>query len=189
MGHGNPVSVEMLTGLGSMHLVDLSLTVLDDLITGHRKFLFVPSAPADRFLLSIGQALRPLEFAVVDTARDAMLAVMGAHYYTPSERRRVEDFCHEVGSRLVRGVYRASEAAPPYLFYAHVDHAAEAALIALADSVLQEHRGFPMLIDLADTICRTTFGNDVFTSAVQTAYVSAGEPYRFLREREGRSYQ
>ena len=40
--------------------------------------------------------------------------------------------------------------APPQLFYAHEDHADIAALVALADSVLQEQRGFPLLIDLAD---------------------------------------
>ncbi len=84
------------------------------------------------------------------------------------------------------GVYRASAAAPPYLFFSHIDHACQAALIAMGDSVLQEHRGFPMLIDLADMVCRTTFGNDIFNNTVQMAYAHAGEPFRFLNERQTR---
>ena len=60
------------------------------------------------------------------------------------------------------------------------------ALIALADSALQEHRGFPMLIDLADTVCRAIFGTDSFTASTQLAYVEAGEPFRYLTERQTR---
>ncbi len=92
----------------------------------------------------------------------------------------------EVGPQIVIGLYHASRAAPPYMFYAHRDHVHEAALIVMADSVLQEHRGFPMLIDLADTVCRTTFGADSFNAAVQQAYVEAGAPFRYLGERETR---
>jgi hypothetical protein len=186
LGHGNPASVELLTGMGSMQLLDMSLRVLYDLLVGHGKFVFVPSKPANRYLLTIGQALQPLEFVVVDTAYHAMTGIVSHGYYTEAERRLAQDFCYEVGDQIVRGVYRASASAPPYVFYAHVDHVHEAALLAMADSVLQEHRGFPMLIDLADQICWTTFGNDMFKAAVQNAYVDAGVPYQYLSEREGR---
>lgn len=186
LGHGNPVSLEMLTGLGSMELLDSSLYILDELIARHRKFVFVPSAPSDRFLNSIGYALNPLEFAVVDTARQAMLGIVNRGHYPTAQLRLAEQFCHDVGDQVVRGVYRASSAAPPFLFYCHAEHVHEAGLIALADSVLQEHRGFPMLIDLADTICRATFGNDAFKSVVRMAYVNAGAPFRFQSERETR---
>jgi len=43
-----------------------------------------------------------------------------------------------------------------------------------------------MLIDLADTVCSTVFGQDSFTSSVQMAYTDAGEPFRYLGERETR---
>ena len=83
-------------------------------------------------------------------------------------------------------MYRASTHAPPYLLYAHREHAEEAAVVALADSVLQEHRGFPTLIDLADTVCRTVFGVDSFAPAVRLAYTEAGEPLRHEGERQTR---
>jgi hypothetical protein len=77
--------------------------------------------------------------------------------------------------------------APPQVFYAHADHAHEAALIAIADSVLQEHRGFPMLIDLADTVCGSTFGADSFGALTELAYVEAGAPYQYSPERQTRN--
>jgi hypothetical protein len=92
----------------------------------------------------------------------------------------------EAGSKVVVGAYRASRIAPAQLFYAHVDHAHEAALIAMADSALQEHRGFPMLIELADTLGRAMFGTDSFNAAARLAYTDAGEPFRYLTERQTR---
>lgn len=189
VGHGDPASYELLTGSGSMYLLDKSLEVIEELITKHRKILFVPSAPGDREWLTLGHALAPLEYLVIGEHTSKMLKVVegknggrGGHYSKQYEQR-VRDFCHAIGPQIVFGVYRSSSAAPPQLFYAHAEYVHEAALIAMADSVLQEHRGFPMLIDLADMICRTTFGNDIFHSAVQMAYAHAGEPFRFLNER------
>jgi hypothetical protein len=98
----------------------------------------------------------------------------------------MESFCNDVAPKIVVGLYRVWEGAPPYMFYAHKDYAEMAAHIAMADSMLQEHRGFPMLIDLADTVCSTTFGLDSFVASVQIAYTDAGQPFRYLGERETR---
>jgi hypothetical protein len=52
--------------------------------------------------------------------------------------------------------------------------------------VLQNHRGFPVLIDLADRICATTFGPDSLAGPLQAAYAAAGAPFRYLSERASR---
>ena len=189
MGHGNPAPYELLTGSGMAELLESSLHVLHELIVDHQRFVFVPSAPSERTLLTIGQALRPLEFAIVGTMQERIERVAGGNYRGEEWARLagpVRDFAREVGPKIVVGVYRASEMAPPQLFYAHADHAHEAALIAMADSVMQEHRGFPMLVDLADTVWRSTFGTDSFTASTQLAYAEAGEPFRYLTERQTR---
>jgi hypothetical protein len=95
-------------------------------------------------------------------------------------------FRDEVAPKIVVGVYRATRMAPPQVFYAHADHADIAAHIAIADSVLQEHRGFPLLIDLADNVCRTVFGQDTLRAPVETAYVEAGAPFKYVSERQTR---
>jgi hypothetical protein len=43
-----------------------------------------------------------------------------------------------------------------------------------------------MLIDLADSVCSSTFGTDFFMSSVQMAYVDADKPFRYLGERQTR---
>jgi len=100
---------------------------------------------------------------------------------TPAEW--IRRFLREVASQVVAGVYRASELAPPQLFYAHKDHSAVAARIAIADSVLQAHRGFPLLLDLADRVCAASFGGDSLRGPLDVAYTEAGTPLRYLAER------
>ncbi len=190
MGHGNPIPYELLTGGGlvidgDMPLLRQSLALWRDLLINHRKWVFVSSAPADRVALTLGDALYPLEFALIDTPVQMMRDIVDGHL-PRGLQREAQQFVDEVGKQIVVGIYRASPAAPPYVFYAHRDHAIEAAYIVMADSLLQEHRGFPMLIDLADTICRVTFGPETFKAAIHLAYAEAGEPSRYLGERETR---
>jgi hypothetical protein len=77
--------------------------------------------------------------------------------------------------------------APAQMFYAHRDFAHEAALIAMADSIMQEHRGRPMLLDMADGLCKTYFGAETLSRPAQSAFAQAGEPYRYLDERTTRN--
>ena len=185
MGHGNPTPYELLTGAGMKELLDKSLPLLTALVE-HGRFVFVPSSPADRISLTIGNALHFAEYAIIDTLEDSILRLADQGRYWPGYDERVRSFGHAQGKQIVKGVFRASEIGPPQMFYAHIDHAHEAALIALADSVLQDIRGFPMLIDLADMLCRTTFGRETLTAPTQSAYAEAGEPFRYVTERQSR---
>jgi hypothetical protein len=191
VGHGNPLAYEILTGSGIPELIERGLPVLDRLLLQHKKFVFVPSATNKEHFLTIGDALGPLEYAIIDDARSDLKRILEGHYTGDAYRRILEKnlrpFCQEAGPAIVAGVYRASAMAPARLFYAHRDYAHEAALIALADSVMQEHRGFPMLIDMADGVCRTYFGADTLNRPGTTALADAGQPYRYLDERNTRA--
>lgn len=192
MGHGHPVPYELLTGgglviNGDMPLLRYSMKMWRELLIEHKRWVFVSSAPSDRVLLTLGDALDPLEFALVGTPLQSMRDIAGSHMSQQAGlKTKVRAFVEELGPQIVVGLYRASAQAPVRLFYAHRDCAHVAALIAMADSVLQEHRGFPMLIDLADMICRSTFGSNTFQSMIQQAYTEAGVPFRYLGERETR---
>lgn len=183
MGHGNPAPFELLTGSGSMELLEHSLDLLRRLLLEHKRWVFVPSAPKDQLLLTIGEALDPLEYAIIETSEVKMNQVVENHRYDPYHTRQVRDFVREVGPQVIRGVYRASRLAPPYVFYAHSQCAHEAALIALADSTMHEHRGFPMLIDLADRICASTFGAQALATQMEVQYAAQGVPFEYLPER------
>jgi hypothetical protein len=185
MGHGNITPYELLTGSGNMALLAESLTLLRELVD-YQQFVFVPSSIKDRLLLTIGDALGPLEYAVIKTADQAMRRIVEGGRYRPESRRLAETFVADVGRQIAVGIYRASAHAPATPFFAHVDRVHEAAHIAIADSVLQEHRGFPLSIDLADIACRSMFGADTFDDAVASAYREHGEPLRYLPERNTR---
>jgi hypothetical protein len=185
MGHGNITPYELLTGSGNMALLAESLKVLRELVV-YQQFVFVPSSIKDRLLLTIGDALGPLEYAVIKTADQAMRRIVEGGRYNPESRRLAEAFVDDIGHQIAVGVYRASAHAPATPFFAHVDRVHEAAHIAIADSVLQEHRGFPLSIDLADVACRSMFGADTFDDAVASAYREHGEATRYLPERNTR---
>ncbi len=186
MGHGHPAPYELLTGSGSMELLQRSLELLRELILDYRRFIFVPSAPGERLLLTIGQALRPLEFAIVETSQRRMEQILLKGHLRGEHRDRAEAFTKEAGPEVLIGVYRTYAESPPQVFYAHADYVQAAALIAMADSLLQAQRAFPTLIDLADTVCGSLFGTEGFNSTIQSAYAKHGHPLRYLGERETR---
>lgn len=187
LGHGNIAPYEILTGWWANRREHLGASLeLVKWYVNNKRFVFVPSAPRKRHLLTIGYALHPMEFAIVDTLQpDIERLVEGGHYRVT--KSLMDEFREEIAPQIVIGMFRVWDGAPPYLFYSHVDCAEMAAHIAMADSLLQEHRGFPMLIDLADRVCRSTFSADVFMSNVQTAYAAADAPLRYAGERETRS--
>jgi hypothetical protein len=171
-------------------LVRASLVLMTRLVLEHRRFVFVPSSTNARELLTIGNALQPLEYAIIDTQEDNLGRIAAGHYRGDAwegVNDQVNKFVKDCGPNIVIGMYRASQLAPAQMFYSHIDHAHEAALVVLADSVLQQHRGFPMLIDLADGVCRASFGGETFGVSAQVAYAQAGEPFRYVSERSTRS--
>jgi hypothetical protein len=189
MGHGNPTPYELITGSGMPELLRESLVLLRRMILDHKRFVFVPSAPSAREFLTIGNALMPLEYAIIDTNESNLAKIAAGHYRGEAWsdlKTQVDNFVKDCGPRIAVGLFRTSEHAPCQMFFSHIDHVHEAALIAMADSVLQEFRGFPMLIDLADGLCTTTFGADIFAMSTQLAYAEAGQPFRYMSERNTR---
>ena len=192
MGHGSPAPYEILTGLwaSQKHRIQVSIDLINWYVNEHQRFVFVPSAPRRRELLTLGDALKPMEFAVIQSLEPDITAMINRGGYRAGSGvlPLMKEFAGDVASKIVVGLYRVSHHSPAYIFYAHEDHVELAAHIAMADSFIQEHRGFPMLIDLADTVCRTTFGVDTFLNSVQVAYADQDTPFRYLGERETRSY-
>ena len=97
MGHGHPAPYELLTGSGSMELLRRSLDLMRELILDYRRFVFVPSAPGERLLLTIGYALRPLEFAIVETSQRRMDQILVKGHLRGEHRDRAEAFTKEAG--------------------------------------------------------------------------------------------
>lgn len=186
LGQGHPAPYELLTGAGSMELLLAGLEMLSQFILGHKRFVYIANRPEEKLLLTIGNALRPLEFAILETAEHRLSLIIEEGHLRGAYRERAREFYNDTASKIVAGVYRTSLEAPPQVFYAHADFAQEAALIAMADSVLQAYRGVPALLDLATTVCHTTFGAEAFNSAVRSAYARQGNAFKYLGEHGAR---
>src|SRR5207249_6890660 len=121
MGHGSLAPLELLTGAGSPYLAIESIRVIRSLIEEHQKFVFVPSEPGDRAMLSIGESLHPLEYAIVGDLRERLeLALENVTFGSRitvdptwdgielSPAQWVRKFRDEVAPQVVVGVYRAT---------------------------------------------------------------------------------
>ena len=192
LGHGGPMPYEMLIGSGREEMIWASLAVLRRLLTEHKRFIFVPSEISDQAIRTIANALRPLQYAVLRNTKDIIDGyVTGSSYERPYYKVRgifdaLRAFREDVGGKVLLGVYRVSRFSPGGVFFAHEDHVHEAAQIAIADSALQEHRGFPNLIDIADRTCRGVFDARGVATQVHTVLARAGAPFRYFDERSTR---
>jgi len=191
LGPGNPVPYELLTGGGLLDLMVAGTNTVRELVEKRTKFLFVASEPRNRLWLSIGNALRPMEYFIVTTLDQQLNDWLEQERFKVGVTRTLDwdgeqispaqwipRFIQRVASRIVVGLFRASAIAPAQLFYAHVDHADLAAHIAIADARLQEHRGYPMLLEMARHVSSTVFSSTL-QNLTDAAYAAAGAPWRY----------
>lgn len=170
LGHGLPAPNELMMGFwaNQEEVKDKTLSMLQQMISEHKRFVYVQPGTLSPELWAFGNALKPFEYLVIDTMEDKMVQMVNAGHTRLHIRRAYEEFARYAGSQIVYGVYRVSKLAPPQIFYCHIEHIRTGALIAMADSALQLHAGTPMLLDLAGNLCRNAFGkNDLMTSIDQ----------------------
>jgi len=152
LGQGMPTPLELLTGVGSSEFRQASLALLARLIE-HQRVVFVERA-TNRPELVLGEVLAAGEYAILGTAAPLLERMVELGEVALGQAREVREFLRQYGPQIGVGVYRATATAPARLFYGHRERIHEAALIALADSLLQEQEGFPLLLDLASTVAR-----------------------------------
>ena len=171
MGHGSPAPYQLLAGAGNPDVMIESVKVMRRLIAEHQRFVYVSSESGDRDLLTLGQALRPLEYLILQTLDERISRFVEQTQFSSrvtvdadwdgialSPNNWLRRFRDEIAPQVLVGVYRASWLSPPQVFYCHRKHFGTAARIAIADSVLLPDRGFPMLIDLVDRACKSVYG-------------------------------
>jgi hypothetical protein len=190
LGHGNPVTYELLTGGGNLELMVEATRVLRELVEVQQKFVFVAGEPREALFRTIGQALRPMEYAIIGTLDERLEAWLHQERFKYVPRKLLWDdesitpaewiprVIERVASKIVVGLFRPTILAPAQSFYAHIDHSDIAGHIALADSMLKE-QGTSMLLEMAQRVCASVFG-DSLEALAESAYIAAGAHNRFL---------
>lgn len=169
-GHGVPTPLEILTGSGSMELIDEMLPVLEQLLLQEKRWVFVSERDANRALLTIAGALEAGQIAILQKGKLVLQDMVERGTYDPVRKAKVLTFAEKLGESMIVGGFRATRSAPAQLFFAHAEHALEAGVIALADAALQPHRGYPLLLELARLGAKTGLGVESFGSLVEAAY-------------------
>ncbi len=183
MGHGMPAPLELLTGSGSMVLIDEALPVLENLLLDHKRWVFLLSPGSNFALATLANALAERELAIFQKGRAALEDILERGHFAHGYRRKVEDFARRLGESIVVGGFRATRHAPGQVFVAHADHALAAGVLALADAALQPHRGFPLLLDLAALSAKVFLGMEAFQGLVENAYAKANAAHLFAPQR------
>jgi hypothetical protein len=190
LGHGNPLPKELLTGSGFPEVITMSVPVLRRLLLENEQVVFVPSSTGNRLLRTVGDALLPLEYAIVTDFADYLHGIIEEGHYGEKKfgeaKAQLDVLYGDIKNELVMGAFRVSPHSPAQVFFAHRNRAHEAAHIAMADSLLVDFRGFPMLLDIADHICSGMFPSDVLMRPASAAYAMGARPTQYQSERATR---
>lgn len=175
LGAGTPVPNELMRGFWSSRkeMKERSIALMRKMILDHKHFVYVQECARNPQLWTFGNALRPFEYLIIDTIKDGLERRLETGGMRGEFLADYKKMVADVGDKVAIGVYRVSKHSAPQIFYCHIDHIQIAALVAMADSVLQMHLGSPMLLDLANNICKTAFGQSDFVATIEQAYSKA----------------
>ncbi|RLE84112.1 MAG: hypothetical protein DRJ39_03700 [Thermoprotei archaeon] len=163
LAHGPLIPLEMRLGrLGVSGALEANLE-LSKKIVEHGHVIGVLSSTNRLRVLNLGYALNPGEYMKIASLGSVMESEIRR---APSEERElILDFIREYGEKLVMGIYKASHKA--YVFEAREDVFHEAAHILYADSLNNPVKGFPLLIDYADTLCSSLLSPEDFKKRIE----------------------
>ena len=182
LGNGSPAPYELMTGFwgSKKEMKDKSIALMSRMILEHQRFVYVHSCEKFPDLWTLGNALLPFEYLILGSLEDDLVRRVDLGGTRGVIRESYAAFAKEVGSKIVRGIYRVSKQGQPQIFYGHIDHIRTAALIAMADSAFQLHSGSPMLLDLASKLCQMNFSKNDLFSSIQQASIKAEAKLRVV---------
>ena len=175
-GRGPLAPLQLLTGGGGEALRQ-GVKMLRRFVESHPRFAFVSFPNGEPVMETIGGGLRAGEFALVKTDRDRLVGMVNGMSFRGGDRRLAEDFAEEVGPLVTCGVYRVSRHARPQVFWAHRDHARQAATALMADAMQRPCSNRPLLVDLAQASAEAAFASDGLDASVNAARVRSGRPF------------
>lgn len=181
MFHGPLLPFELMTGLGRWRALESTLGVLERLIL-EKRFFSVISTTAYQDYLTFGRAIERNQYL---TAANYTVGhhiadnkdFMARDKWRDEEFTRMQRFLRDYAEQIWIGVIRVSDR--PYVFHAHKDIFDLAAAIIARDAMHQRERGFPLLIDYADTLCSHYFSPADFSNMMEYELARHGE---FLSE-------
>jgi hypothetical protein len=172
---------EMLSGLGKLRALDITVDILEKIVR-NKKCISIISRSINSAYIRLGFSLQKGEYFKLKHTNIGKEIRRNEKFMKP-EKWRIEDFDKVTGflddqaARIDIGIIKISDR--PYVFNAHKDTFDLAAQLIARDSKFQREKGFPLLIDYADTLCFNYFKKSDFNSIIEFKLAKEGE---FLSE-------
>lgn len=185
MLHGPLLPFELMTGLGRLKALYTTLELLKQIVADPKVFSVISTSRQSDYI-TLGTALNPGEYLVDEQYSFGDEIADNQDFMAPGRWREREfdhmkDFLYRNASKILIGIIRVGQR--PYMFHAHRDNFEMAAAIIARDSLMQREKGFPLLIDYADTLCSEYFPAGDFTQMMRYQLAKEGE---FLVESDER---
>jgi len=177
--HGPLLPFELMAspGRAEMKILDVSLAILKRLIQNKKCFSIISRSQNDAYI-RLGLSLNPGEYIELrknvgkELMEDRSL-ISVPEKWRDEEYLQITDFLSSNATNLKVGLIKISHR--PYVFHAHHENFDLAAQIIARDSYFQKEKGFPLLIDYADTLCTSFFRAGDFNKIIEYQLASKGE--------------
>lgn len=180
--HGPLIPFEMLAnpGRAELKILEVTVDILEKIIANRKCFSIVSRSQNDAYI-RVGLSLNSGEYVELKSLASEIIEdrslLSNPDKWREEDFLKVNHFLNSNASKIKVGVIKISQR--PYLFQAHDKIFDLAARIIARDSMFQKEKGFPLLIDYADTLCSTFFKASDFNKIIEYQLANEGE---FLSE-------
>lgn len=172
MVQGDILPYELKNGQGRLRGLRSCLELGRRLINDEN-IIAVQTKTTDPLLRLVGQALLPGEYIVLRDYADDLNAFLEGEgnkakeaNFSNEDGQTFKLFVQDAINKFSVGVYKASNRA--YVFYAPSKNISEMINLVFVDSKFQPLRGFPLLLDYADTLCSHLLPSEDFTNQIES---------------------
>jgi hypothetical protein len=187
--HGPLLPFELMSGLGRLKALDTTLDLLKRLVSSRRCMSIISSSSFKEYTylglaIENGQYLFGKDYTLGHHLVNSSNFLTWTNKWREDERKTVENFIRDYAEKIYIGVIKISDS--PYVFHAHKDIFDIAAAVIARDAMFQKEKGFPLLIDYADTLCSEYFSASEFDRMVEWELAKSGSYLREIGERSMR---
>lgn len=175
--HGPLLPFELLSGLGRLRALYTTIDMLRNIVRKKRFFSIISTSSYHDYL-TFGRAIGRGEYLTAPTYTLAHHLQNSSGFLSYRDKWRedewnvVDTFLRDYASKVRIGVIRVAER--PYVFHAHEDMFDLAAAIIAKDAMFQREKGFPLLIDYADSLCSQYFPAGEFKALIEWELAKQG---------------
>lgn len=179
--HGPLLPFELMSDLGKLRALNTTLEILEKIIRNKKCISIISRSQNDAYI-RLGLSLNPGEYIMhhkslgVELIEDSNL-VSHKEKWREEDLLKINSFLQSEANQIRIGIIKISKR--PYVFHAYHENFDLAANIIAADSKFQKEKGFPLLIDYADSLCSSFFKASDFNKIIEYQLAKEGE---FLSE-------